>query len=175
VAVNATAGADRAQIMNLVSAAAGINAARGDVVTVETVAFSTAGAQAAQDALAAAKAEEDAKAAAAFWWSVIAILAVLLVILLALFLYARKNRRQKRELVDLGERIEPVLPLDLGSSTTAIAAVPAPVPVQIEIPPLVEERTDAIQKRAQIEAIAADNPDKTAAYLRGLMDKRQSV
>lgn len=101
---------------------------------------------------------------------------MLLVILLALFLYARKNRRQKRELVDLGERIEPVLPMDLGSSTTAIAAVPAPVvPVSMEIPPLVEEHTDAAQKRAQIEAVAADNPDKTAAYLRGLMDKRQSV
>jgi flagellar M-ring protein FliF len=176
VAVNATAGADRAQIMNLVSAAAGINAARGDLVTVETVAFSTAGAQAAQDALAAAKAEEDAKAAAAFWWTVIAVLSVLLAILLALFLYARKNRRQKRELVDLGERIEPVLSMDLGPSTTAIAAVPAPVvPVSMEIPPLVEEHTDAAQKRAQIEAVAADNPDKTAAYLRGLMDKRQSV
>jgi flagellar M-ring protein FliF len=175
VAVNAAAAADRAQITNLVSAAAGINAARGDVVTVETVAFNNAGAQAAQDALAAAKAEEDAKAAAAFWWNVIIALSVLLVILLALFLYARKSRRQKRELVDLGERIEPVMPLDLGPSTTAIASVPVPAQIPIEIPPLAEEHTDAVQKRAQIEAIAADNPDKTAAYLRGLMDKRQSA
>jgi flagellar M-ring protein FliF len=175
VAVNAAAAADRAQIMNLVAAAAGINAARGDVVTVETVAFNNAGAQAAQDALAAAALASSSAFAAAFWWNVIMVLSVLLVILLALFLYARKNRRQKRELVDLGERIEPVMPLDLGPSTTAIAAVPVPVQIPMEIPPLAEEHTNAIQKRAQIEAIAADNPDKTAAYLRGLMDKRQSA
>jgi flagellar M-ring protein FliF len=175
VALNSAAGANKAQIMNLVSAAAGIDPARGDVVTVENVAFNQAGAQAAKDALAAAKAADDAKAAAALWWNVIIALSILLVILLALLLYARKNRRQKRELVDLGERTDPVLPLDFGPSTAAITIAPVPAPVKMEIPPLPEEHTDAGQKRAQIEAMMATDPDKAVGYLRGLMDKRAQV
>jgi flagellar M-ring protein FliF len=174
VAINSTAGADRTQMTSLVSAAAGINAARGDVVTVETVAFNTAGAQAARDALAAAKAEQDAKAAAELWKMILIAAVVLLVAVLALFLYARKNRRQRRELVDLGERTDPVLPLEFGPSTAAIAQVAA-VPVKVEIPPLPEEHTDAAQKRAQIEAMMTTDPDKAVGYLRGLMDTRQRV
>jgi flagellar M-ring protein FliF len=173
VAVNSASGANMAQIKNLVAAAAGVDATRGDVVTVENVAFNQAGAQAAQDALAAAKAGEDAKAAAELWTTILIAAVVLLAAVLALFLYARKSRRQKRELVDLGERVDPVLPLDFGPSTTAIASVPAPV--KMEIPPLPEEHTDAAQKRAQIEAMMVTDPDKAVGYLRGLMDKRQRV
>lgn len=177
VAVNTAAGANIAQIQNLVSAAAGINAARGDVVTVENVAFNQTGEQDAREALAAAQAEADAKTAAGIWWNIVAGLSVLLVILLAMLLYARKNRRQKRELVDLGEREDPILPLDLGPATTAIgvAQVPVPVPVQVEVPSLSEGHTGAAQKRAQVEAMMVTDPDKAAAYLRGLMDERQRV
>lgn len=173
VAINSEAGADRAQIMNLVMAAAGINGDRGDVVTVETVAFNTAGAQAAQDALAAAKAEEDAKTAADLWKTILTAAVVLLAAVLALFLYARKNRRQRRELVDLGERTDPVLPIDFGPSTAAISQVQ--IPPKVEIPPLPEEHTDSAQKRAQIEAMMTTDPDKAVGYLRGLMDKRERV
>lgn len=179
VAVNSAAGADINQIKNLVSSAAGINNGRGDIVTVEKVAFDQAGAQAAKDALAAAKAEEDAKAAAAMWQNIITVASVLAVMILILFLYARKNRRQKRELVDLGERTGPVLPVEPEPATTAITAVPAPAPVEapapLVVPPLPEEHTDAAQKLAQIEALTAADPDKAAAYLRGLMDERQPV
>ncbi|HEX9089659.1 MAG TPA: flagellar basal-body MS-ring/collar protein FliF [Arthrobacter sp.] len=170
VALNSAAGADKAQIMNLVSAAAGIDAARGDVVTVENVAFNQAAAQAAKDALAAAKAEEDAKALAALWTNAVVGLSVLLVILLALMLYARKNRKQKREFVDLGERIEP-LPIEPEPMTTAIAP---PMPLR-EIPPLEEEHTDAKEKRAQIDRIAAGDPDKIANFMKSMMEERQNA
>lgn len=173
VAVNSAAGADTAQIQNLVEAAAGLDTTRGDVVTVENLAFNQAGVLAAKDALAAAQADEDAKAGAGLWLNIVVGLVVLLVVLLAMLLYARKNRRQKRELLDLGERVDPVLPLELGPSTTAIALAPAAV--QMAIPPLPEEHTDADQKRAQIEAMMGSDPDKAAAYLRGLMNDRQLV
>jgi flagellar M-ring protein FliF len=173
VAVNLDAGANVAQVTNLVNAAAGINAQRGDVVTVESIAFSQAGAQAAQDALAAAKAEADAKAAAQLWQTIIMALCVLLLVALVLFLYARKNRKQKREdaLLDLGEKLQP-LPIELGPSTTAIEP---PVVQEVFEPPVSLEDTSAKKKRQEIGALAEQDPDKTASYLRGMMDERQLV
>lgn len=161
------------QIQNLVATAAGINAARGDAVTVESVAFDQSAAKAAQDALAQAKADADAKAAMELWKNVLIAAAVLLAAVLALFLYARKNRRQSRELVDLGERIEPALAVETVAVPAPVtSAIPAPVAPMV-LPPLPEEeQTDTKQKRAQIENLAASNPDRTAAFLRGMMDEK---
>lgn len=173
VAVNATAGANVQQITNLVNAAAGINVQRGDVVTVENIAFSQAGAQAAQDALAAAKAAADAEAAAQLWTTIIIALCVLLLVALALFLYARKNRKQKREdaLLDLGERFEPI-PIAPEPSTTAISAPVVVDPVEL---PVSLEDISAKKKREEIGKLAEHDPDKTASYLRGMMDERHLV
>lgn len=172
VAVNsAVPNLNMAQLNSLVSNAAGINTTRGDAVTVQSVAFDQSAAQAAKDALAAAKADADAKAAAAIWTNVIIALSVLLLILIGLLIYARRNRKQKRELVDLGERLDPVLPLE----TTAVPIpVVAPLPA-LDIPPLEEEHTDTKQKRAQIEQIAGADPDKVATFMRGMMDERQNA
>lgn len=173
VAVNSGAGANVAQVTNLVNAAAGINADRGDVVTVESIAFSQAGAQAAQDALAAAKAEADGKAAAQLWQTIIMALCVLLLVALVLFLYARKNRKQKREdaLLDLGEQLQP-LPIEPAPSTTAIAP---PVVLEAIDPPVSIEDVSSKKKRQEIGALAEQDPDKAASYLRGMMDERQPV
>jgi flagellar M-ring protein FliF len=172
VAVNsAVPNVDMARINNLVSSAAGIDATRGDVVTVESVAFDQSAAQAARDALAAAKAEADAKTAAALWTTILTAAVVLLAAVLALFLYARKNRRQKRELVDLGERFDPVVPIEPVPMTSAIAA-----PVQADdMGTLEEERTEARQRRAQIDAFAIGEPEKVAAFMRGMMGERQDA
>lgn len=170
VAVNsAVPNVDMARINSLVAAAAGINAPRGDVITVESVAFDQSAAQAAKDALAAAKADADAKNAAQMLTTCAIAAGVLVLLLLALFLYARRNRRQQRELMDLGERLEPVMELE---TDTAAAAIVAPAPV-LAIPPLEEEHTDVKQKRAQIEQIASIDPDKVATFMRGMMDERQ--
>lgn len=171
VAVNSSAGANVQQITNLVNAAAGINATRGDVVTVENMAFSQAGAQAAKDALAAAKADADAKAAAQMWQSIIIGLSALLLVVLALFLYARKNRRQKREPLDLGERFDPV-PIEPAPMTSAIAP---PVVMEAIEPPESLEDVSAKKKREEIGALAEQDPERTASYLRGMMDERVSV
>ncbi|MBT1002797.1 flagellar M-ring protein FliF [Paenarthrobacter sp. DKR-5] len=177
VAVNsAYTGANLNQIQNLVSSAAGINTARGDVVTVENVAFDQTAAKNAQAALAQAKADADAKAAMELWKNILIAAAVLLAAVLALFLYARKNRRQSRELVDLGERLEPTVALPAPETVAlSVPAMPVREVVPMELPPLPEEDIDTQQKRAQIEALAAGDPDRTASFLRGMMDDRASV
>jgi flagellar M-ring protein FliF len=172
VAVNsAVRNVDMARINNLVSSAAGIDAARGDVVTVESVAFDQSAATAAQDALAAAKADSDAKVAGELWKMILIAAVLVLAAVLALFLYARKNRHQKREIVDLGERIEPVIPIEPVPMTSAIAA---PTPYAA-IGALEEERTASKQRRAQIDALAIGDPDKVATFMRGMMDERQDA
>jgi len=173
VAVDSAAGANIQQITNLVNTAAGINATRGDVVTVESLPFSQAGAQAAKDALAAAKADADAKTAAQLWQSIIIGLSVLLLVVLALFLYARKNRRQRREPLDLGERFDPV-PIEPAPLTSAIAP-PVPVIMEAIEPPESLEDVSVKKKREEIGALAEQDPERTASYLRGMMDEKVSV
>ncbi|MCU1574184.1 MAG: flagellar M-ring protein FliF [Micrococcaceae bacterium] len=183
VAVNASAanGVDLATLRELVSSAAGIDTARGDVVTVASVPFNAAGAADAKAALDAAKAEADAQRTADTWRTIIIGAVALLVLAAALFLYARKNRRQSREPVDLGERLDPLLHLDppttsislppVAVAPRAVPAVPA-APV-LEVPPLPEEPQDLDGKRARLESLATHSPEKTAEFLRGLMDDRQ--
>lgn len=172
VAVNSAVGnVDMARINNLVSSAAGINAARGDTVTVESVAFDQSAAAAAQDALGTAKADSDAKAAGELWKMILIAAMLVLAALLALFLYASKNRRQKRELVDLGERFDPVIPIEPVPMTSAIAEQTP----YAAIGALEEERTATKQRRAQIDALAIGDPDKVATFMRGMMVERQDA
>lgn len=175
VAVNdaAAGGLDLAGVTALVSAAAGINADRGDEVTVELVPFNRAGADAAAEALAAADAAVEAERAAELIKWVIIAASILVVLLLAAILYARRSRRQLREPVDLGERLDvqpalaPVPVTALEPPTTAINIEP------FVLPP--SEPGELDRKRAQIDALAASDPEKTADFLRSLMDDRQPV
>jgi flagellar M-ring protein FliF len=88
-----TAGAvNAADVQSLVSAAAGIDATRGDTIAVSAMPFDTSAATAAQDALAAsAAAEQSAKQT-----SLIKTAAMALVVLLLIFLAWRASRRAKK-------------------------------------------------------------------------------
>ncbi|MCQ9162501.1 flagellar basal-body MS-ring/collar protein FliF [Arthrobacter sp. STN4] len=164
---------DAATLTDMVVAAAGIDRARGDVVSLKIVPFSTAQADAAKAALDAAKAEADSAAAAKTWRTILLGAGAVLAALLALVLYARKNRRQVRELVDLGEQREAPAALDPADpgtlETTALPSIPEPVAL-----PAVENN-DADSKRASINALATADPEKAAALLRTLMDERTPV
>ncbi|MBG0740290.1 flagellar M-ring protein FliF [Paeniglutamicibacter antarcticus] len=178
VAVNkATAdGLDMSTLRDLVSSAAGINVARGDVVTVAALPFNTAGAADAKAALDAAKVEADAQRTAETWKTIIIVASILLLIALALLLYAMKNRRQSRQPIDLGERLDPMALLD--PATTSMALPPAPVaPLAVrEIPRLPDTGPDDLDgKRARIDSLATHEPEKTAGYLRSMMDDRTPV
>ncbi len=164
---------DAATLTEMVTVAAGIDTARGDTVSMRVVPFSTAQADAAKAAIDAVKAEAGAAATAQNWRNIMIAALLLLAVLIAAVLYARKNRRQVRQLVDLGEQNSPMVtmgnvPLDPAPQTTAIA-----MPAAVALP--IAERTDADAKRASLEAMASTDPDKTAGLLRSLMDDRAGV
>lgn len=181
VAINQTAagGLNINSLRSLVTAAAGVDPARGDVVTVEVVPFSTAAADQAAESLGASKADAEAKQEAALANTLIlggSILLAAIALIVAVLISLR--RRQQREPVDLGERPELAL-MPAGQSLVALEPPPATTAIEVAPPaPLPLPGTEALdveRRRAQIEAMVAESPAKTADYLRGLMDDRQSV
>ncbi|WP_127126480.1 flagellar basal-body MS-ring/collar protein FliF [Georgenia sp. SYP-B2076] len=162
VVVDAQAGAglNLPDLERMVTAAAGIDVARGDVVEVSRMAFDTSAADAAAAALAAA---EDAAAAdrqaALLRQGIIA--AVVLVVVLLIAIAVRRARRERREEIDLRElqlleatQIGEELPMD---ETAFLPAAPAPVPQ-------VTSAADAV--RAELADLAADDPRAVAKQLR---------
>ncbi|RKO21556.1 flagellar M-ring protein FliF [Pseudarthrobacter phenanthrenivorans] len=176
VAVNdaAVGGADVAGITALVRAAAGIDNDRGDLVTVQVMPFNTAGAEAAAEALAAADAAAEAERMAEIVRTAIIATAIIVVLLLAALFYARRSRRQLREPVDLGERYERQPELVTIPAPVALDPPTASIDIQALTVPAVEA-ADIERKRAQIDALAGSDPERTAEYLRSLIDERQPV
>ncbi|WP_394251379.1 flagellar basal-body MS-ring/collar protein FliF [Arthrobacter pityocampae] len=190
VAVNrgATANMDVAALTAVVSSAAGVDTARGDVVTVEELPFSDAGANAAADALAEAAnaAAEQQRAELIRTLSIVA--AILFVAIVALIIYARRSRRQRREPLDLGE-LQGVYPAIPAPSTPAIDPAvallaplePAPNTTTIDVAAVQAAlqakaaESDLERMRTEVEALASQDPAKTAELLRSMMDDRQSV
>ncbi|NJC21215.1 flagellar M-ring protein FliF [Arthrobacter pigmenti] len=173
----AAAGLNVADLTALVASAAGINADRGDEVTVELVPFNTAGAAEAAEALAAAEEARQAEQRAQLLQTGMIVLGVLIVLIIGLIIYARRSRRQRREPLDLGE-LQEVHPALGGGGAAAALPAPEPATTAISSMPLAgieAPETDINRKRADIEAMAQRDPAKTAEYLRSLMDDRQPV
>src|SRR5690606_30611874 len=98
VAVGAADSVGMEQLRALVTAAAGIDPERGDVVTVERVAFSQSDAQTAQTALQAAKEAAEAEQHAALMRTIVIAAAVALPSLaVAITLLVRKRRKNEIE------------------------------------------------------------------------------
>ena len=166
---NAAAGLNVADLEALVATAAGINAERGDEITVEMVSFNADGATSAQDALADAQAAEEAERRAQMLQMGIIVAGIVLVLILALVAYAMRSRRQNREAIDIGELPE----LDTLAPPTALAMLPEPavVPLDTASMQIVAAATDHERKRAELDALAAQDPLRTADYLRNMMDE----
>src|SRR5690554_294732 len=171
VALNAAA-ADNIDVDNitaLVTAAAGINATRGDDVTVEVVQFNQVGSEEAAAALAAA---EEAAAADRFSEIVrttIITLGIALPLAIMLILFTRRSRRQKRDSLELGELEEQRAIMN--AATVPVSLVGPPKPIGTAHEP--QEPLDNAQRRADIDALAEKDPGRTAEFLRGLMDEKQ--
>lgn len=168
-------GVSETEVRNLVNAAAGIDTKRGDSVSVEMVNFSQAG------ATEAAKAIQQAKDAAAadqlsgiIRTSIIAV-AVLAaaIIVFALFRRGRKRSAEQAALLDEAD----TLALDTLPFPLSIDQTPT-VPMQLDPvpePPVTSAEMEADRRRAEIESLAERDPQKTAEFLRSLMEDRQSV
>ncbi|GAB2518241.1 flagellar basal-body MS-ring/collar protein FliF [Paramicrobacterium agarici] len=164
---------DLGEIQNLVTTAAGIDPARGDDVTVALVAFSKADANAAQEALQAAKDAAEADRMNAIIRTSIIAAAIVITLVAGLILYARRNKQQTRESIELTQLEEPTefdqlleAPTEkLSLEPSEPAPEPDPEPEEISIN----------RRRAEIDAIAGRDPGKTAELLRTLMDDRNDA
>lgn len=176
VAVNkAVAGLSKANLISLVNAAAGIDKTRGDSVAIELVSFNTAGAAAATKALAAADAAASADRTAGLIRTAVTALAIALPIIVALFLISRRFRsrsQEDRELQEMTELAELRAMMSDQTRPIALTAHEPPAALTYTQVPLIEPG-DTERKRAEIDALAGKDPERTAEILRGLMDDRQ--
>ncbi|ARC55699.1 Flagellar M-ring protein [Frondihabitans sp. 762G35] len=173
-------------INDLVSKAAGIDTTRGDQVSVQMVDFNDSGSKAAAAALKAA----DAQAASDSMWSTIrtGLIAagIGIPLIVALFLLTRRGRKQEREDIDLGEiasvattwpgdpATKPLLLDDVEARRLLESSQPMTAPTA-QLPQLGTEGATLERQRAEIDALAGADPDRTAELLRGLLDDRQTV
>lgn len=180
VALNAeaAAGLNMGNVEALVATAAGINAERGDQLTVEMVAFNTGGAQAAQDALSAAADAAAEERRAQLVNNIIQAAGIVLAVLLLMVFYAVRSRRQNREAIDIGElpELDPLAPATklamIGQSEPATTAISMSTDTAgIPIVPITRDSTE--RKRVEVDALAGQDPARTAEYLRTFMDEGQ--
>ena len=165
VLLNATTAGtvDSAQVQQLVSAAAGIDATRGDSVAIAAMPFDTSAAEAAKKELA----ESSAAATADKQQSLVKTAALALVVLLLLLFAWRASRRAKKrkslspsELAHL-EQMQAALEAQRLAELNA--AIPGPA---IEaVPDRQQEEVDGRQR--EIEQMVEDQPEEMAALLRG--------
>lgn len=166
------AGANVAQITKLVTAAAGADAARGDVVEVSKMAFDTQAAENATKEAEAAAAEGRKSELVGLAKNV----GLGLLLLIALLIGFRKSRRSSPA-VDLGA-------LASASTQQALSAGPTgPPPLEyqldddaalraIEATPVDPQSEARIVARAEIGQLVAENPDEVARLLRGWIAER---
>jgi flagellar M-ring protein FliF len=186
VAVDTRAAArlDVRNLTALVSAAAGIDTARGDVLSMQVMPFSTSAADAARAALAQQQAADEARAGqqlvtTAIWAGVLLLIAIAVMVL-----WLRARRREVRVPVDIdGELLEDEPASAAADQTMVLPAVPVAAAVPAgpdlgavpELPGPGDDVLDAERRRAQVSRLGATEPLKTAELLRGLMDERQPV
>ncbi|MGO4301797.1 flagellar basal-body MS-ring/collar protein FliF [Leifsonia sp. RAF41] len=178
VALNSDAvgGVSANEVRSLVNAAAGIDIKRGDSVSVEMVPFSKAG------ATEAAKALQETKDAAAadqltsiIRTSVIA--AAIVAAAIIAFILFRRSRRRAAELDELADDTA-TLALGAGGFPIALEQAAPTVPMQLDpLPdlPADPEELAADRRKADIEALAERDPQRTAEFLRSLMDDKAGV
>lgn len=169
VVVDTTAAADAGvpQLTQLITAAAGIDAARGDTLAVSQLPFDTTAADAAAEELAAAAAAD----AAAQRQQLVAaggigLLVLVLLIVLAL-LWRRAAKKRSRQVVDLGE-IDAMYRRDdvITQDGAAVGAGPAG-PQLVAAGPSPEAL-----RRAEVGELVDQQPTEVAAVLRGWLSER---
>lgn len=159
----AAAGIDLAQLSATLTAAAGIDTARGDTIAVQAMAFDTTGADAAAEALAAADAETAAAERASMLRQLVIAGALLLIAIIIAVVLARRSRRSKREALDIGE-----LPLMDGPDEAAIFEELPEIPPALPGPAVIDPVAESLAvKRAEIAALADEQPEEVADLLRG--------
>lgn len=176
----AAAGISASTIEELVAAAAGIDEERGDAVAVQVVAFAAAAnAETAGAALDAAKEMEAQAQFQNLLQTAIIAGAIVLVLVIGIIVLGRGRSRRGPASVDLGPvTANPVGPtLDDLADQPVVAGFPVPPQVTATDPvdPIVEPDTELSRARAAVDSLARTDPQRTADYLRRLMDEPAGV
>ncbi len=175
VAVVVDAGAagtvDMAQLNETVSAAAGIQADRGDTISVTRMPFDNSAADAATKALEQAQKTAEAQRKTELLRTGAIVLAVLALALVAFFA-SRRRRRQDRQPQDIGElqvvqqnsppaQLEGVDSVELTEQTPALAPAPDPDAAMLTM-------------RDEVTELVERQPDEVAELLRGWLAERRA-
>ncbi|MBT1582814.1 MULTISPECIES: flagellar basal-body MS-ring/collar protein FliF [Curtobacterium] len=186
---DAVQNANLQSINDLVSAAAGVDQNRGDQVKVAMMDFDTSASDQAAKAL---EAQQKADQQEALWSSIRTagiVIGIVLAVIAIMFFVARRNRKQEREAVDLGEldafageTFQLPLAMDGVDDRATLGAGDAPTAVLSAMPGgdaptevLTTEEITAERRRQDISALAERDPKRTAELLRGLLDDRAPV
>ncbi|WP_066465467.1 flagellar basal-body MS-ring/collar protein FliF [Sanguibacter suarezii] len=170
----AAAAINMTDLQAMVSSAAGIDAERGDVVTVARMAFDTSSASAAQSALDAAAAVDAAAAKAKTIQTLVIAGGVLLALVLLAIMLGRRRRPKAdpRESLDLGE-------LSLVDDALALSAAALDSATIVELPELPSgpspEQLQIERKRADVVTLVDEQPEQVAELLREWMDTRSNA
>ncbi|MGH2897582.1 MAG: flagellar M-ring protein FliF C-terminal domain-containing protein, partial [Solirubrobacteraceae bacterium] len=160
------------EIRNLVNAAAGIDVKRGDSVSVEMVNFSKAGATEAAKAIKEAKDAAAADQLTGIIRTSIIGAAIVAAVIIVFALIRRSRKRAAEDALEAADTVE----LDAAAFPIALEQAPPTVPMQLDpLPDPSAPELEAERRRAEIEALAERDPQKTAEFLRNLMDERQGV
>jgi flagellar M-ring protein FliF len=163
---------DVAQLTEMVNAAAGIDAARGDTVSVTRMPFDTSAAETAAAAGEQAAAAAEAEARGAMLRTAL-LAAVVLLLLVVAAIGAVVRRRRREDAMDVvqelpWERVEdPALTAVGAAGQNALGAAGA-------APALPAASDPASRARADIEALVERQPDEVAELLRGWLADRRS-
>lgn len=159
---------NQAEMTQLMSAAVGVDEARGDSVKLSKLAFDTKAAE-------AQKAKSDADAAEARKAEMLDLaknIGLVLLLLLALLIGFRKSRKQT-EVVDLGElpSAAPALPPSPTDPPLEYQLESDPLPV-IEATPVDPQSQARVLAREEIGSLVEEDPDEVARLLRGWIAER---
>ena len=162
---------NNADVTSLVTAAAGLDPSRGDIVTVTKMAFDTKAASVAKKEIEAATA--DKKQADLINMGKTG--GLILLILLALFLAVKKGRRVERTPVDIGELSvyrQQQLALEASASSVGMDSATT-APALPAAAGLAQVESQAVSRR-EISQLIDQQPDEVALLLRGWLADRRS-
>jgi flagellar M-ring protein FliF len=177
VAVNTSVvkGVSASAITKLVDGAAGVNVKRGDLVDVQMVPFSKSAGTAAGAALQAQSGQETQTNVLKIGGTAVIVLGVLLGLFLVLRFFGALSKRREDTPIDLGSiRSEPIVPAqrEFETSTTGSLDAGNSFGQQAIDPAAPNPGADLDRMRANIDRLAAADPQRAAEHLRNLMDGR---
>lgn len=173
-----------AEVEQLVAAAAGVDADRGDQLVVSTLPFDTSLDEATAEELAALEAQQKREERMRLYTTIGAVVVVLAILILAYRALTKSHRRKNDEPIDLrDDAIEELEPTSVFEELDEAEAEEEELeldeaPEVPELPPapvLSEEEILAAQLGSQVAAMVEQQPDEVALLLRTWLGDRRTV